>query len=138
MRKLIQSVQDHLAKGDQHGPITSYFVDVPPESSIKYPYVLLWTTAGAPQYEVLDGSQDLRDTLGVTMVATLPESCLDYSRRVRALLKGFRPVSDAWLVDEFRVFDSQTVQPDRDVTIPGTNRPPYFCVDLYRLTGQPV
>lgn len=137
MRAAIQSIQAKLAAGDAHGGITSYFIDVPPEADIAYPYVLLWVGSGDPDYVTLSGIQDLRDSLGVTMVATLPESCLDYSRRVRGLLKGFRPESDTWLVNELKVFDSQTIQPDRDVTLPGTNRNPYFCVDLYRFSGQP-
>lgn len=119
----------------------TYFVDVPDAPT--YPYVLLWTSAGAPGLEtpVCDTNRDLDAVLGVTHVATTPDGALIATERTRAVLQpggGILRLSvpgrAAWL----KRFDSRDVQVDRDVTLPASNRHPAFAVDLYRLTSTPL
>lgn len=122
-------------------PYDVHFVDVQGEPD--YPYVLLWTSAGVPSSELplCDTATDLDDTVGVTGVAESPEAALAVLGKVRGVLSpsgGPEPLvvpsRAAWL----RLRDSRTVQADRDVTITGTNRHPFFGVDLYRLVSTPA
>lgn len=122
-------------------PYVPYFVDVPDAPT--YPYVLLWTSAGAPGLEtsLCGTNRDLDAVLGVTHVATSPEGALIATERVRGalqpggdILRLNVPGRAAWL----KRFDSRDVQVDRDVTLPASNRHPAFAVDLYRLTSTPL
>lgn len=119
----------------------TYFVDVPEAPT--YPYVLLWTSAGAPGIEtpVCDTNRDLDAVIGITHVATTPDGALiatEQTRRVLqpggGILRLNVPGRAAWL----KRFDSRDVQVDRDVTLPASNRRPSFAVDLYRLTSAPL
>lgn len=117
-----------------------HFVDVVGEPA--YPYVLLWTSAGTPSTELpLCDTADIDDTVGVTGVGLSPEAVLAVLSRVRGVLSpSGRPVPltvpgrAAWT----RLRDSRTVQADRDVTVTGTNRHPFYGVDLYRLVSTPA
>lgn len=131
MRALIRSIQGELATAGYQ----TYFVDVP--SAPVYPYVLLWTGAGAPSREVLADDVWLRDRLGVTGVALTPFAAVAVMEKTRTVLEKFIPTSDKWNVDPLRLYDSQDVQKDDSVKLPDTNRAVYFGVDLYRLTGSP-
>lgn len=122
-------------------PYTFYFVDVP--AAPVYPYVLLWTSAGAPGLEVpLCGTNlDLDAIVGVTHVAASTDSILTVAAKVRAALQPAGqilslsvPGRAAWL----KFYDAQTVQVDRDVTLPAPNRHPAYAVDMYRLTSTPA
>lgn len=131
MRQVIASIEARLV--DAGYPV--YFVDVPGVPT--YPYVLLWTGAGRPSRELLTDDVWLADRLGVTGAALTPMAVLAVMEKARTVLDRFRPESDRWAVDPLRLFDSQDVQQDPDVRLPDTNRPVYFGVDLYRLTGSP-
>src|SRR5690606_26571539 len=137
-----RSVRAHVAaiKALIPAPYVTYFVDVPEAPT--YPYVLLWTSAGAPGIEtsLCDANRDLDASLGVTHVATSPEGALITTERIRGalqpgggILRLNVPGRAAWL----KRFDSRDVQVDRDVTLPAPNRHPAFAVDLYRLTSTP-
>lgn len=131
MKTLIESIEARLAS-EGYG---TYFVSVPDAPA--YPYVLLWTGSGRLEASTLAGTRDLRDSLGVTMVSTFALGVLEMSKIVRDALVGFAPASDAWDVAEFREpYDSQVVQPDRDVALPGSGYP-FYAVDLYALDGTP-
>jgi len=131
MKRLVDSLRSHIT--DQVGCGT-YFIEVDDEQPA-YPYVLLWTSAGSLESNTLDGSRDLWDRLGVTMVHTTSNNVLVLAQKVRAALTGFIPQSDTWLVETLRPpFDSQPIDRDRDVSIPGVGYPS-FAVDLYRLAG---
>lgn len=118
-----------------------YFVDVPEAPT--YPYVLLWTSAGAPGLEesVCGTNADLDAVVGVTHVAVSPEAILAVVPKVRGALQPGDRIKRlnvagraAWL----KRYDAQTVQVDRDVTLPAPNRHPAYAVDLYRLTSTPA
>lgn len=114
-----------------------YFADVPETPT--YPYVLLWSGLGRLTSDEFDGAQDdLNDLLGVTIVAATPEAVLVAGPRVRSYLLGERPIVEGRYVQPLYLHDSQQVTPDRDVTIPNTNRHPAFAVDLYRLISEPA
>lgn len=132
MRTLIESLQARIASVT---PYTAYFGEV--TGTPDYPYVLLWTSTGRLDQNLLAGGRDLSDRLGVTMVATTGIGVLEVASHVRPALVGFAPVSDLWRFEEFRPpFDSQDVQYDRDVSLPNHGYP-CFAVDLYRLQGIP-
>ena len=134
MKRLIDSLRSHIAAEVGCG---TYFTEVDDEQPT-FPYVLLWTTAGSLESNTLDGSRDLWDRLGVTMVHTTANNVLVLSQKVRTALTGFTPRSDTWLVEELRPpFDSQPIDRDRDVAVPGVGHP-FFAVDLYRLAGTPL
>lgn len=131
MKTLIESIEARIASEGYQ----TYFVHVP--DTPVYPYVMLWTGSGQLEPETLAGGRDLRDSLGVTMVSTFALGVLEMSKIVREALIGFRPVSESWNVAAMREpYDSQTVQPDRDVSLPGKGYP-FFGVDLYELDGTP-
>ena len=136
MRQIIESLQARIA---DETPYTAYFGDVPEAPG--YPYVLLWTSAGAVESNVLGGVRDLAEPLGVTMVATTSIGVLAASRHVRAALVGFAPESTLWRVEALRLpYDSRAVQVDRDVILPGSGGSghPAFAVDMYDLAGTPL
>lgn len=131
MKRLIDSLRSHITGQVGCG---AYFIEVDDEQPA-YPYVLLWTTVGSLESNTLDGSRDLWDRLGVTMVHTTSNNVLVLAQKVRAALTGFTPQSDTWRIEELRPpFDSQPIDRDRDVSIPGVGYPS-FAVDLYRLAG---
>lgn len=131
MRQLIEDIKDLIE--DEGYPV--YYVDVPDKPA--YPYVLLWSGAGRERADSLADEDDYIDeTLGVTCVATLAESVLDMVPIVRKVLNRAVVMTDthtAWL----RLRDSQTVQVDRDVALPGHGYP-HFAVDIYRVIAEPA
>lgn len=106
----------------------------------RWPYVLIWSTPGSDDIEspvADDGAWS--DLLGVTSVDTTANNTLLLAGRVRALLDGaVLPVDGRHAVLTLRRGLGQTVQPDRDLTIPDTNTHPCFAVDRYQLTTQPL
>lgn len=133
MRQIIESLQARIS---DRTPYTAYFGNVPEAPT--YPYVLLWSSAGGLETNVLGGVRDLAEPLGVTMVATTPIGTLAMGPHVRDAIVGFVPTSHLWRVDDFRPpYDSRTVQLDRDVILPGRGHPA-FAVDMYDLTGTPL
>jgi hypothetical protein len=131
MRQIIESIKA-LIEAEGY-PV--YYVDVPDKPA--YPYVLLWSGAGGERAESLADEDDyIDDRLGVTCVATLAESVLDMVPIVRKALNRAVVMTDshtAWL----RLRDSQTVQVDRDVALPGHGYP-NFAVDIYRVIAEPA
>lgn len=114
-----------------------YFVDVPEAPT--YPYVLLWTSAGRMVSDEVCGKlDDLNDILGVTIVGATPDAVLVAAPRVRSYLMDKQPQVEGRHVQPLRLFDSQNVDVDTDVTVPATNRHPAFAVDLYRLISEPA
>lgn len=106
--------------------------------SATYPYVLLWASGGDVRADELDGAQDdLNDLVGVTMVASSADAALMIPPAVRAALIGARPVVAGRHVQPLRLYDSQRVQSDPQITLPSNNRHPAFVVDLYRLISEP-
>lgn len=114
-----------------------HFVDVPEAPT--YPYVLLWTSAGRMVSDEVCGKlDDLNDILGVTIVGATPDAVLVATPRVRSYLMDKQPQVANRHVQPLRLFDSQNVDVDTDVTVPATNRHPAFAVDLYRLISEPA
>lgn len=106
---------------------------------LTFPYVLLWSGLGRLTSDEFDGEQDdLNDLLGVTTVAATSDAALVAGARVRSYLLGKQPSVDGRYVQPLHLHDSQTVEVDRDVTMPNTNRHPSFTVDLYRLISEPA
>lgn len=113
-----------------------HFIEVP--AAATFPYVLLWTSSGRMESEALcDELEDLNDILGVTAVGLTADAVLSAQRKVRPLLSDASPVVPGRSVS-LRYFDSQTVQVDRDVTLPAPNLHPKFGADLYRLRSVPA
>lgn len=111
--------------------VPTYYVDVPDNAS--YPYVLLWGTPGDPGIEAsIEGDTDMSDLLGVTVADTTPENVLHTVGIVRGILTGLRPAvtgRQVWLVFKY----SNTVQPDKSITLPETNSHPFYAVDRWQL-----
>ena len=114
-----------------------YFADVPETPG--YPYVLLWCSPGLMVADSLCGVQDVLDEpLGVTTAGANTDATLIAAGVVRAALLGAHPTVAGRFVHELRLIDSQRVQVDRDVTLPGTNRHPSYGVDVYALKSDPA
>lgn len=105
-----------------------------------YPYVLLWGTPGSDDVEPTLADDDAwSDLLGVTVVDDTALNTVGSAQQVRDLLDGLVvPVDSRHVQVHLRRSLGQTVQPDRDVTIPGTNTHPCFMVDRYLLVSQHV
>ena len=102
------------------------------------PYVLLWGSPGQPGIESsIAADDDLSDVLGVTCVDTTPGNVLRLSGITRGVLAGARFTAGGLLV-WLAFLDSQTVQADRQVVLPETNRHPFFAVDRDRLIATPA
>lgn len=113
-----------------------YLVDVP--KSPRFPYVLLWSSAGRMVADaVCDEQDDLDDLLGVTYVAGTPAAAMVVAESVRGVLMDAAPVVAGWS-SSLRLFDVRDVQVDRDATTPELNRHPAFGVDIYRYRSTPL
>lgn len=119
----------------------TFWVDVP--GTPTYPYVLFWASSGNPGSEVpiCGPMDDLEALVGVTVVAANPDAVLYMQGIVRDALSpgGRRTRLDvAGRSASLKLSDSRTVQVDRDVTLPGTNRHPAYGVDMYDLHSTPL
>mgnify|MGYP000954782598 CR=1 FL=1 len=101
-----------------------------------YPYVVLWFSPGQPGIESAVASDtDFSDLLGVTMSHTSALNALVLSGKVRPVLDGASFTTAAGMRTTLALTLSQTVQPDRDVTLPETNRHPFYAVDRYQVVA---
>lgn len=113
-----------------------YVVAAP--GSVAYPYFILWGLVGALDSVDLEATQDtVSDLLRVTCVGETPEAAMELQRLSRAALIDHRPVVAGRTVHELRMVSAEQVMPDRDVTLPNTNRNPFYGVDIYRLISEP-
>ena len=116
-----------------------YLVDVPEGITPSFPYYLLWSSTGNDVTESLaDCDEFLNDQLGLTTVGLTPEAVWSATAKARGALKGHALVVAGRKVEPLKLTDARAVQADRDVTLPNSNRHPYFGVDLYRLVSEPV
>ena len=115
-----------------------YLIDVPENVQPEFPYYIVWGSGGGDQSLTLDGKQNylVDETVGVTCSGLTPDSALVLSRNARAKLKGWKPSVSGWLTHPLRFGDARAVLADRDVTLPDSNRHPYYCVDLYELNAR--
>lgn len=127
MRDIVAAVRDLI---EDEG-VTTHFVNVPEEPT--YPYVLVWSSPGAIATEALSDDDDhISDVIGLTYVAEIPESVLDLAGVVRPLVRRTRMSLGGGVIAWLRPHDSQTVQVDRSVNLPGIGHPAY-AVDLLRV-----
>lgn len=101
------------------------------------PYVLLWGTNGTPSIESLVGPADVSDRLGATVVAGTADGVRQVTATVRAVLDAGEWTTGGRHI-ETHLWDSQAIQVDDDVILPGTNAHPCYGVDIYALTSVPV
>ena len=133
MKHIIAEIRALIAEES----VTTYFVDVPEKPS--FPYVLVWASPGREVTSSLSGDDDhISDIIGLTYVAELPESVLDLAAVVRPLVRRAR-LDLGGFVAWLRPHDSQPVDMDRSVSLPGGGNPA-FAVDLLRVIsdGQPL
>jgi hypothetical protein len=119
----------------------TYYVDVPDTPAL--PYVLLWSSAGLPGVEQsVDGARtDIDTTVGLTAVAGTPDGVLIVQKATRGILApGGLPKSltVTGRVAVLSLFDSRPIAVDPAVTVPTTNRPVSYGVDVYRLMSVPA
>lgn len=127
MKAIIEAVRDLI----NDAGVATYFVDVPERPT--YPYVLVWSSPGRVVTTSLSDDDDyLDDVIGLTYVAEISESVLDLAGLVRPLVRRTRFSLGGGVVGWLRHHDSQTVQVDRSVNIPGVGHPA-FAVDLLRV-----
>lgn len=105
-----------------------------------YPYILIWSTPGSDDVEASLADDDAwSDLIGVTTVDTSAGNVLVDVARIRALLDGaVLSVDGRHATLRLQRGLGQAVQPDRDLTLAGTNRHPCFQVDRYLLTSQEI
>jgi hypothetical protein len=116
---------------------TVYLFDVP--STPAFPYVVLWGDAGAHGSVSLDPTpREISMQVRATCVGTTYESCLVVLEGVRSALNRARPVVAGRKVHELVQEPLLMVQPDRDVTVPGTSAHPIYAVDGYSLLSEPA
>ena len=132
MREHVEAIQALLA------PIPVYYADATGADS--YPYVLVWSTPGSDDVDpAVADCGAWSDLIGVTSVDTTSNNVLFLAEKTRGMLDGaVLSVTGRHARLHLRKGLGQTVQPDRDVTLPGTNRHPCFQVDRYLLTSQPA
>lgn len=116
-----------------------YVVDVPEGVVPTFPYYLIWATTGDERSDSLCNTDRYIDTeVGVTNVGLTPDSVWAVSATSRGLLQDWSPVVEGRAVHPLDRTEARAVLPDRDVTLPNTNRHPYYGVDLYRLISEPA
>ena len=118
----------------------TYFVDVPKEPT--YPYVVIWSDAGLPSADSLAGCEDiLRGRIGITSVAVEALPVLAMQAEVRRLLapsaRRWKRLDVPGRAAFLRLFDTRSVDVDRQVTLTSANRHPSFGVDIFELDSQP-
>lgn len=118
--------------------IETYVVDVPEGVSPNYPYAIIWSSTGREVAESLCDDTYLSDTVYVTNVGLTPEAVWAMVKRTRSALRDWAPTVAGWSPQPLKPTTAQNVQPDRDVTLPGVNRHPYFGVDSYPLISEPA
>ena len=114
-----------------------YLFDVPDVPT--YPYVVLWGDPGLEGSESLDSTPvDLALSPRVTCVGATYESCLIVLRKAREAFNRQTPVVAGRKVHELVQAPLKEIAPDREVTIPGSNRPPIYAVDELTLLSEPA
>lgn len=110
-----------------------------------FPYVLVWGPSwNAGDEPVLCGAnEDLNALVGLTAVAGTPDGVLIMHDAIRGALCPAGRMSEltvagrsAWIV--LQPGYGQSVQVDREVTIPATGGHPAFGVEMYRLRSTPA
>ncbi len=120
-------------------PLGRQIYTIEATGSPTYPYLLLWGLPGQLTADAVDGVQKTySDLLRVTSVGATPEAAMEVRRLSRGLLLDQRPFVEGRFVHELRMVDAMDVMPDRDVTMPQTNRHPAYGVDVYRLISDPA
>lgn len=116
-----------------------YDTAVPSGTTVQYPYVLLWSSAGRmTSVSVCDSRSVLDDTVGVTAVGVLADQVRLTARKARTALDGLEPgVIAGRHVDEVRLFDSRPIAVDRDFPLVGGSYP-MTGVDIYRVSSTPA
>lgn len=133
---MIAHIEAMKAKLAAHG-VTAYYVDAP--DSPEYPYVILWGPiwgADSEPITVDDGSFDT--PLYVTVVAITPDMVSPLAALVRSVLKGPLQGVPGRSAHLFYQRPAQSIQMDRKVTVPDTNRNPAFAVERYELVSTPA
>jgi hypothetical protein len=116
---------------------TVYLFDTPANPT--FPYVVLWGDPGQYEYDSLgDTPSDLLLNIRATCVGVNYESCLIVLDGVRNALNRARPVVAGRVTHAMRQQPLLFVQPDREVTLPGSNTHPIFAVDEYELRSEPA
>lgn len=114
-----------------------FFVDAP-ERPTDLPYLVLVTSSGRLLGPALCAElTDLDDLVRVMAVHHNPEAVVLAQEQVRAVLHNTHPAVEGRAVT-VRLYGSEPVGVDRDMTIPTTNRHPAYGVDIYRLTSVPA
>ena len=132
MRQHIDAIRALLS------PTPVYYADA--TGATTYPDVLVWSTPGGDDVESPIGDDGAwSDLIGVTSVDITLNNALLLAAKVRLLLDSSTPaVAGRYVRLHLRRDLGQTVHPDRDVTLPGTNTHPCFQVDRYLMTSQPI
>lgn len=119
------------------GTFTVHLFDVPANPA--FPYVVLWGDPGRQFSESLcQTPTDLEVLVRATCVGANYASCLVVLDAVRSALNRAAPVVAGRKTHEMVQEPLQGVQPDRDVTVPGTSSHPVFAVDGYTLRSEPA
>ena len=115
----------------------TFYVDAPSHPEV-FPYLVLASSSGRMYGPALCADlTDLDDLLRVMAVGLTPESVVVTQERVRAVLHNSHPDVLGRSVT-VRLFGSEPVAVDRDMTVLPTNLHPAYGVDLYRLTSVPA
>ena len=109
-----------------------------PEHPTDLPYLVVGATSGRLFGPALCADlTDLDDLVRVMVVHHNPQAVILAHESVRAVLHNTHPAVAGRSVT-VRLFGSEPVAVDRDMTIATTNRHPAYGVDLYRLTSVPA
>lgn len=115
--------------------ITLYQDDIPETPS--FPYAVLRMSTGTESAERLCVDSNAADFWAwLTCVGTTGDSARVVARETRARLVDARPVVAGRTCTPIRKESSLTIQPDRDVVVPGTNLHPLYGVDGYHFISR--
>jgi hypothetical protein len=115
----------------------TFYVEAPEHPDV-FPYLVLGSSSGRMVAPALCADlSDLDDLVRVMAVGLTPESVVVTQEGVRAALHNTHPAVYGRSVT-VRLFGSEPVAVDRDMTVAPTNRHPAYGVDLYRLTSVPT
>lgn len=100
------------------------------DASPKYPYVLIWGSPGTEFSETLDDQpREFRADLKITVAGQTFDSTVGMLNAARKLLNRAKPVVEGRRCGRLKVHSLMDIQPDNNITIPGSNNHPLYAVD---------
>lgn len=130
-----ESIRGRLAGVVFQGRAVPTFLGDPPDA-VSPPYLFVWARLPvAASTDVGSCTNEIDETVSVTVVAQTPGNTLALASLVAAALNRWKPTAEGWDSSPLRHTGATDIQTDRGHVIEGTNRHPAWCVLRFRLNA---